>query len=426
MHVFMLLCFSLLISYSASFCATETDADLASVLTDSPTETVLSLNSPEIKLSTITSENKKFSSVMAFGESQVGQIGMPDLPAVRRTVIIPAGVDISLSIINDKSSVEDVTLPILSYMGDDEAICISEIKTPDSIFPAQPVVLGSKKSFRGKQLIDIAYYPVQYDPSTNQLIHHENLEVALEFTPNNGGSDSSVEAIETPLTRGSYRFLKALTLNHPHRDDNGDRLPRGGYLIIAGSGFNNAEDDINALADWKRACGHQVEVVMGETNYSSIMDEYIRPAFDEWDPPLEYVCLIGSIGNPSAYSGYGDSYCGLLDGHDHISEVAVSRLSASGASQAQTVIRRALSYQSDPYTGNDMDWCTKAGSIALSVDQWTESVNYTMHWVAEAERRSGMNTVWTYYPDDHDNRSLSNWFSDRVGIVFQRGRSECF
>jgi hypothetical protein len=422
MYAFLLLFFSLLISYSTSFSAPEINAELAAVLTENPTETVLSLNSPSVEISSIAMENQDFSSVAAFGESHVGQIGMPDLPAVYRTVIIPTGVEVSLRIINDQYSTEDVTSQLLPYTGEEDALNIGIVKTPANVFPPEPVVLGSQKTFRGRQLIDITYYPVQFDPVKNQLIHHENLEVALEFSPEANSNDSPDESIEAPLTRGSYRFLKALTLNPPRRDDNGEALPRGGYLIVAGGGFNNAEDDINALADWKRACGHHVEVVMGETNYTDIINEYIEPAFEEWDPPLEYVCLIGAFGNPNAYNSMGDVYYGLLEGNDHISEVAVSRLSASSANQAQTVIRRALSYQSDPYTGNDMDWCTKAGSISLNVNHWNLPVNYTMHWVAEAERRSGMSTVWkNYYSENNNDGSLNTWFENRVGIVFQRG-----
>lgn len=416
-----LLAISCLIGSSTSSGSLDFNVDCARVVSESSAELVLSFVPSPADISTVTIEGKEFTHITTMGESRIGKIGMPDLPAVARTVIVPPNTILSVEIINDNITLLDAPLPPKPFTGDEESPVSASLKSFDGIFPPEPVVLGSPTSFRGWRLVNVTFHPYQYDPAASKFIYHEDIEVALEFHPLE--DDSADEQRPVTLTRDSYRFLRALTLNPPQRDDDGANLPRGGYLIVAGNGFGDAEEDINRLADWKRACGHYVEVEMGETNYSSIMDDFVEPAYEEWDPPLEYVCLIGAWGNPSAQGTYGDVYYGFLDGRDHISEVAVGRLSASGRNQAQTVIRRALSYQADPYTGNDMDWFNRAGSMALRVDDWTVAVNFNMHWVAEAERRAGFEEVWTWYTgEDNDDGDLYRWIQNRVGIVFHRGR----
>ncbi|HHE46960.1 MAG TPA: hypothetical protein ENL08_04575, partial [Bacteroidetes bacterium] len=214
-----------------------------------------------------------------------------------------------------------------------------------------------------------------------------------------------------------------MALNTPRRDDNGAALPRGGYLIVAGSGFDNAEDVINELADWKRACGHHVEVEMNETNGVTIMRDFVRPAFEEWDPPLEHICLLGTWSNPGTPGGsqWGDVFYGFLEGgNDHISEVSVCRLSASGANQAETVIGRVLGYQAAPYT-EEPDWFECAGACEYQVNQTTDAVEYTIRWIAEAERRAGFNNTRLYIYDGDRNGSPDQWIRNGVNIFFVRG-----
>lgn len=418
-----LLTISCLIGLPASSGTIDIGADCASIVSESPSELTLSFQPSPADISPVIIEGQEFTRIEPLGESRIGKPGMPDLPAIVRTVIIPHNTTLTASIVDDNITLLDAPLPPQPYTWDNDNPASVSLQTFEGIFPPEPVVLGDPTSFRGWRLVNVTMYPYQYDQDAKKLIYHEDIEVALEFTPEN---DNAVdEPRQITLTRDSYRFLNALTLNPPRRDDGGANLPRGGYLIVTGTGFGNAEDDINRLADWKRACGHYVEVEMGETSMSSIIREFIEPAYEEWDPPLEYVCLIGAYGNPGQEGQVGDVYYGFLDGRDHISEVAVGRLSANGANQAQTVIRRVLSYQADPYTGNDMDWFNRAGSAGYNVNRWLIQVTYTMQWVAEAERRAGFEDVWSWYHnEDNDDGGTDQWLRNRAGIIFVRGRPQ--
>ncbi len=417
---------SLVVGLTASPALPDITTNCTTVISESPAEIVLALDTPDAELSVVTVAGEEFVKVGLIGESRLGRTGLPDLPAVNRTVIVPFNVNVTLETIRDERTLIASPLPPRPFTENIEEPTSPSLTQVESLFPSEAVVLGETRYFRGRRLIDITFHPYQYDPDASDLIRHEEVEVALKFTPIESGEDGYTEPPrQVALTRDTYRFLNALTLNSPRRDDNGAALPRGGYLIVAGNGFGNAEEAINELADWKRACGHHVEVEMGETRGSTILRDFVRPAYEEWDPPLEQVCLIGTWNNPGTPSGqWGDIYYGLLEGrNDHISEVAVCRLGASSATQAETAIGRVLSYQSDPYT-EETDWLNSAGACEYNVDETTDAVEYTVRWIAEAERRAGFENTRLYiYDGNNEDRDgdPGRWIRDGVNIFFVRG-----
>ncbi len=273
---------SLVVGLTASPELPDITANCATVISENPTEIVLSFDTPEAELSVVAIEGEEFVEVGLIGESRLGRIGLPDLPAVNRTIIVPPDVNVTLEIIRDDRTLVASPLPPRPFTENIEEPASPSLTQVESLFPSETVVLGETRYFRGRRLVDVTFYPYQYDPDESKLIRHEEVEVALKFTPIEPGEEGYTEPPrQVALTRDTYRFLNALTLNSPRRDDNGAALPRGGYLIVAGNGFGNAEEAINELADWKRACGHYVEVEMGETNSSTILRDFIRPAYEE-------------------------------------------------------------------------------------------------------------------------------------------------
>ena len=408
------------------------------LLSESHTDIVISFRTPEIKISEVSFDGQIFSEITLQDEFYFGREGMPDLPAITRNVIVPANAGIEIDILKDVSVEIDASAPprICTFdVGGDNPdpgmsqAVRSEIKK--GVYPSEFVSLGHPRSFRGIRLVPITVYPYQYDSDNQNYIYHEDVEVAIRLTPGNDDkNDSGGDNQLAKLTRDSYRFLRALALNPPHRDDNGATLPRGGYLIIVGSFYSQNQQEemdeiVGRLADWKRACGHQVEVVWRENQANTILRDHIRPAYEEWDHPLEHLCLIGDWGTPAAPASQADVTFGFLEGgnNDHISEISVGRLSSGSVTQTEIVIGRALGYQAEPLT-EEMDWFDRAGAVSENVRGWTPSVNYTVKWIAEGERRAGFGDVWSWI-NQEDNGDpggqISNWMRDKVNVIFQRG-----
>jgi len=361
------------------------------------------------------------------GESTTLVNGHPQLPAITRNLIIPWNHEVSLEITTDNFIVRDLQAPPLAYnLTADSKESESTISIPQ-IYPPQPVMISEPKVFRGNQIVTVTYFPYQYNSTSGQYIHHENVEVSISYSPIDDSDQGDVHAPRT-LTRDSYRMLRALTLNPPHRDDGGAILPLGGYLFIVGSGFDDEDDGetINLLADWKRSCGHHVDITWHAEHRSDVRRilEIIRTGYEEWDPPLEYVCIIGAFGVPRGpTTSYDDVRYGFLEGDDYTAEIAVGRICANTSSQLEMVITRILGYQLNPWL-DELDWFEIAGHLGERVGGWMESVRRSVLWNAEASNRAGFGDVRTWvYPQDGANLSnqANQLLGSKANIVFHRG-----
>jgi len=396
---------------------------------DDVSESVISFTTPETDVTNVNIGEDCFSEFFIKGESTTLVEGLPQLPAISRNLIIPWNHEATVEIISDNFSVLDAQSPPVLYTNSESSANASTVTTPD-LYPPQSVLVSEPKVFRGNQIVTVTYFPYQYNSSTQQFIHHENVDVAISYSPIDNMDPNDIPAPKT-LTRDSYKMLRALTLNFPERDNGEASLPLGGYLIVVGSSFD--EDDegeiINEFADWKRACGHRVEIswhAEHRGNVNTIKNEIIQGGYQGWDPPLEYVCILGAFGNPSGpQSQYDDVRYGFLEGNDYMPEVAIGRLSASSRNQLAVAFARILSYQSDPWMNNP-DWFNLAGGIAEQVGGWLPSVNQSVRWISEGASRVGFTDVRVCLTGEGggDPRNIANnWLGGRANIIFQRGLS---
>lgn len=349
-----------------------------------------------------------------------------NLTGVTRYVIVPPGQRLEIEQLENNFEQLDLSKSQLNNPSADLAEYL-HLDSPNDLqnFPEKSLRISSIESFRGHQVVPITYYPLSYNRESRDIQYCNKMKLSLQFADQyNSPDNANVDINRNTLTKDTYRFLDAVAVNPPQRDDNGAGLARGGYLIVVGDlERDNIEEHVELLADWKRACGHRVEVVWGEDNSNTITNDFIRPAYEEWDPPLEYVCLIGHYGNLPGPNTYKDIAYGMLVGGDHLAEVAVGRLSARNENEAIVAIGRALGYQANPNT-EDMDWFDKAGAGQLRLGGWTEAVNYTVLWIIEAERRAGFDPVWWHFSNGNGgNRggTPSRWVRNNVNIVFTRG-----
>ncbi|MBT7789548.1 MAG: T9SS type A sorting domain-containing protein [Calditrichaeota bacterium] len=392
---------------------------------DNDLESRIVFSAPETEITTINDGENHFTDFKIEGESYTLVEGLPQLPAITRNLIIPWNHRASLEIISDNFSFQNAEAPPLPYSINSESnATIQSVATPD-IYPPQPVMVSEPRVFRGNQIVTVTYFPYQYNSVSRQFIHHENVEVLISNTPVEASDAQEIPEAKT-LTRDSYRMLHALTMNAPERDDGGATLPLGGYLFVVGVTFD--EDDegelINQLADWKRACGHHVEISWHQEHrsVSNTIYNMIRAGYEEWDPPLEYVCLIGAFGNPSGRSSqFNDVKYGMLGGNSYTSEVAIGRLSATNHNQLEVTIARILSYQSDPYT-DDMGWFDLAGGIAEQVGGWLISIDHSIQWITQAARQVGFDDVRTHLSNQNGPQATADqWLRAGANIIFQRG-----
>ena len=414
--------FFLLATFTVHSGAAALDDPCVNLLSEKLTELVISFKPPAAQFTTVEIDGRNFAEITLPGEGRIGREGLPDLPAITRILIVPQNGNVKIEILHDNTVEIDAESPPHPFKNDNQDLShFASSLVPNGLYPPETAVVGASQSFRGTRLVPVTFYPYQYDAANRQFIHHEDVEVAVRIETAEGDENKSTpDLFPRTMTRDTYRFLNALTLNGPHRDDNGARLPRGGYLIATRLNENQVDEHVNRLADWKRACGHHVEIVYGEDNGNTLRNNQISEGYEEWDPPLEFACIIGPF---AERQGITDILYGCLDGNnDHVPEVAVTRLGAISATQADVVISRALSYQQYPWL-EEMEWFDRAGAMANNVGRsHTPAVDHTITWIAEAERRAGFPEV-EWYSADGGRGSPSQWLGDGLSVLFERGFS---
>jgi hypothetical protein len=136
------------------------------------------------------------------------------------------------------------------------------------------------------------------------------------------------------------------------------------YLVITHDNFVNA---IKPLVDWKTKKGvPAVCVPLSLTgNTSSQIKTYIQNAYNTWDPPPEYVLLVGSPDLlPSYYyaiGGYSDNYYADMTGNYEV-ELCLGRFHCATVAQCSLMVAKSIGYEKSE-TMHDSLWFGKGTTL---------------------------------------------------------------
>ncbi len=359
------------------------------------------------------------------GESIIGAEGLPDLPAVARWVRVPdrGNLCVSFSVTQLQrlrapeprrfhESVED--LSTRSNPENEPAL--------QGLFPAQAVEMSEPMILRGVRVVRLTMYPVQWDAEHGEYIQNLGLEAEINVTP--GVGINEVQPQPRCYSHDFQRLLDALLLNPPQRDNPDDPAP-GGYLVVMDE---NAPPEVMEFVLWKRREGRHVETLQVQPAQppaaikTAIADNYRRTGFeylvfmgsDEADPPLTM----------PMDDNYYDMFYTMLEGNDDLPDVAVGTFNCLTFPNLICALRRAVSYQSQPFNENE-DWYTHAavGVGDCSVPQ-DLAPSYTGKWISEVLHRNGFDAVETsYYADNEVNdpsRMIEAQYNAGVNFIIVR------
>ena len=267
------------------------------------------------------------------------------------------------------------------------------------VWPAESVRLGRPFLVRDRRGVALRLHPVRWDAAAGELLVLEAMTLQVTTAGTGGINAATAPAAAAPRAFGPvYRRLfgeadgAAMGASGPARDlaDKGEDLADVGnghgaserLLIVTTGGLQAAAAP---LADWKRACGHDVEIVtmadVGGTVlgiHHAIEARYAAPA------GLAHVILLGDLEqvptNIGSYNGAdSDGLYGLLAGDDLFVDVLVSRLPARNLDEARLMIDRSVAYERDPQA--DATWYTAA--VGIASDEGTPADYERAEWLRD-------------------------------------------
>ncbi|MFH1999952.1 MAG: C25 family cysteine peptidase, partial [Planctomycetota bacterium] len=241
-----------------------------------------------------------------------------------------------------------------------------------AFYPEKIVEVKEAGIMRGHRLMQVSFYPVQYNAASGVLRVRTN--VSFEVTYQNADLEAT-ERIQKRYASPAFEdILKEHVANYAPKSGR-DAIPLPvGYLIITHTTFAAG---IQALADWKDHIGFDVTVATtaqtGTT--SSQIKAYIQNAYNTWVNPPQFVLFVGDSNFIPGFTG-GETYSitdldySLMDSSDFLPDLLLGRFSVATTAQLQNVLDKVLGYEQADWTYSS--WIKKACFLA-SVDNYTIS-----------------------------------------------------
>ena len=224
----------------------------------------------------------------------------------------------------------------------------------DAFLPASPVTLGEPGIIRGRHVVFVEIYPIQYNPVTGELRACTTLRFRLRTAASKTSAprDSLASPAFEAMAEGMLFNYQPVAAETPAlTDENGAH-----YLILAA---DHLVSSILPLAEWKHWKGYRVRVVP-MSQVGSTPDEvkaYLYNAYHHWNPAPTYVLLVGDREEipPDYYSGalpcFTDHPYACPDGSDFYPDFYLGRIPVHTAEECQHVVDKILRYEQNPEAG---------------------------------------------------------------------------
>lgn len=212
-------------------------------------------------------------------------------------------------------------------------------------------------------------------------------------------------------------------------DEPGQGSEAAGYLIIVPDDFYS---NVLPLAAWKERKGFKVWVKRtSETGVTKEqIQDYIRNAYNTWEPAPSYVLLVGAVNKIPAFVTGGtpcvtDHPYACVDGNDYLADLFVGRLPAANTSELDVMVAKVLGYEMTPFR-SDTSWYQRALMVGTSYQEGggTPAVTalVTKRWVRDYLFDHGFSTIDTvFYPPTRYGHGPVDSAVNR-GVLFINGR----
>ncbi len=324
-----------------------------------------------------------------------GQIGHPELPAIRKFISIPYGAEPSLEIqsmdvatmsfdeLGIDAPVYPVQAPIEKIPGAWENAPFNydaSVYATDAFQLSAMVELGEVGIIRGHRFVELVIYPLDVNPATSQVKALNSATLRLTLT----GSDMELTRAKQARYRSlpfeilTDRLLMKTSLDQGIRDLNG--MPEPPLLLIITEPAWESNTDLLDFVEWKFDKGFRpVFVTTTQTGSTAVLIKaYIQEAYDTWPIPPTFVLLIGDSGPIPAWTGVGggtpktDLNYSMLEGSDYWPDVDLGRWSVADVTDITNIITKTQTYELNTLAGGVYNW-QKKGVFMASEDNYTVS-----------------------------------------------------
>ena len=360
---------------------------------------------PGVEYTTVENGEELFHLFYMEDEGVTGTIGAPELPIITKLFAIPNTVHVKIKnaepvfrTYQGMSPYPHQEYEYGSPQNSHQLTFDDDYYQKSAFFPENWLTLGTPAIMRDFRVIPVNIHPIRVNPVTGEAQILQSLHLELEFE--HSASTNIKTHSFNKLVSSFNKAYKNLIANYDWINPNGEEVK--GSILIVYPNVTGVSTMVASLADWKKRLGYNaVPYQVSNGASTTTVFNAINNAYNTYDPPLEYVTLIGDVGGSVGiscytYSGGGtDHNYTLLEGGDVLPEVYLGRISVSSTTELQTAINKILYYEQNPLSTSTA-WYRKgivvAGSSSSGVS--TIQVGRTIrHWWLE-DGFTQVDTAW--------------------------------
>ncbi|KQC11528.1 MAG: hypothetical protein APR54_10820 [Candidatus Cloacimonas sp. SDB] len=323
-------------------------------------ETDITFELSDFELLNVSEQNTTYTKIICPGSSEFAQPGKPDLPRFTSLIAIPETGSINFRITDSEEQIiSDLEIfprqPLQNESTRDsfDFLIDNQFYTEGSIFPIQQVVIGEPVILRDLRIVSLTINPFRYDPLTREMHIIKNARIVIESNTFPGINEITSTQKKSPAFEPLY---KSVILNYEEVRNRNEEYQDPSYLFIYPNS-TQVEQYLQDLVDWKHQKGFIVNAVntaeTGSTSYQ--IRNFISNAYENWENPPEFVCLVGDAGGSfniptgSINGGEGDHFYTMLAGDDILSDIFLGRLSFNSIFEFQTILNKIFNYEKTPF-----------------------------------------------------------------------------
>jgi len=330
------------------------------------TRTVLEYELTSFAKSAVEIDGELFYSIGLGGESKTYERGLPALPNVCRSIIVPDDAEMAVRVLA-AHYVDYEGVPIEPSKGvitrnidpATVAYTFDPFYGSDSWYPADLATSREPYIMRDYRGVVVVLNPIQYNPATQTLRVYDSVTVEVDRV---GPAKLNELTFRPELLNAEFdKIYQRHFINYAGAGTRYPSVPDvGNMLVIA---YGDFMDEMEPLVEWKNQMGVPCEMVsVADAGGSSAgLEAYIEQYY--YDHGLTYVLLVGDLAQcPSpVVSNESDPTYSLIT-PDSYPELFVGRFSAENGGQVETQVLKTVEYEKRPMAG--ADWYTKGTGIA--------------------------------------------------------------
>ena len=370
-------------------------------------------------------EQDGFHKIKTDSKGKIDKAGEPELPTYSFNYAVNKNREYNVSYnVIDYEIIENIDIypsqPVIKSEKLEKKI---ELYDSENLYPENNLNLN-RMSLRGYEMLNVQIIPFEYNFSNKTLKIYTSVEIIIsesEFRDN----DSNILRSE----KFENMYKNVIINSDSYEDSRSFQKPSILYIM---EDYNAV---IESLVEWRRQQGYVVTVVDKDQTGSSTTSirNYIENAYDNWDNPPEFVCLVGdangSLAIPTFTVGGGGGWSAayaesdlpfsLVDGDDNLPDVFMGRMSVRSITELTTVINKIIGYEKN-YSGAT-DWLNAAALVGDPYDSGISTVITNEYIEQIIDIHGGITDVRTKYSGGNFDGWMRDQMDDGVSFLNYRG-----